>query len=317
MRLMAAQTLRLWTIGRTYGQATTAAVKEPDSMTVVKIHFIQLIGRLMAGCGRPGRWRLSQAWTCSALCGLWILSAGTLGPIVVFPLTHSQSHIGSGRARRRRGGRWWEGRGTGLGLFADQARRSVSTGMIDHPGGSSTYAHEDIFSNVEVETRKNEARLALLVALDPALRQQVPFGLELSAELTRVPRIQRRQHNSGSVVAGRRCQRPVARIVELDGGPRERLGVEFGESLLGRLLLGKSPRCAERRNESRQPAHLDFRYGEVNWEKERRSKCALRRPIALCGRLLVVVFVVVAGRSELGDQLTASPDLQICPQLLQ
>jgi hypothetical protein len=67
---MEAQILRFCTTGRTYGQAVARAVPPPKRTVTVTIHFIQLMGRRMGGCGRSGSCRDTQLCTCSAVGGL-------------------------------------------------------------------------------------------------------------------------------------------------------------------------------------------------------------------------------------------------------
>ena len=74
MSVMAAHTVRFCTTGSRYGHATYDAVSPPDASVRVEIHRTQLIGRLIGGCGRSGRCRATQLWTCSAA---WALGGGS------------------------------------------------------------------------------------------------------------------------------------------------------------------------------------------------------------------------------------------------
>lgn len=69
----------------------------------------------------------------------------------------------------------------------------------------STYRAEDFLAVKEIQRAKDQSRLGCLVALNPALCQQVPFGLELAAQLTVESRINSSEENSDTVVSRRRC----------------------------------------------------------------------------------------------------------------
>jgi len=149
-----------------------------------------------------------------------------------------------------------------------------------------TYRHEDILSVDKVQRRKDGARPGILVALDPALGEQIPLGVEFPAELTTEPSIQGCQKNGDAIIARGGREFSVGGVDELDGGRRDGFGVVLLESLFRRLLCGQRPDRKEDGDESRQPAHLDFHIEAEQREKEGLS----RQQKANCySGLLVVV----------------------------
>ena len=119
-----------------------------------------------------------------------------------------------------------------------------------------TYRHEDIPSITKVQRSIKKPRFARLVSLNPASGKQIPFGLELSAELTPKPGVEGRQEDGNTVIAWGASQFPVGRVDELDGCRRERLGVELVEALFSWLLRRECPSREARGDETGQPVHL-------------------------------------------------------------
>lgn len=103
----------------------------------------------------------------------------------------------------------------------------------------NTYTHKGLSAFTEIQRTKNNTRLARLVALDPALGEQLPLRLEFAAELAAVAGIEGCQDNSNAVIARRGGERLEGGIFELDGSVGCLFGVEFRESFLGGLPSSK------------------------------------------------------------------------------
>lgn len=100
--------------------------------------------------------------------------------------------------------------------------------LLDSFSGGSicTYRHENVPSVGEVESAENQARLAGLVTIDPALAEYVPLALEDTTELTAILGVQGCEKNGNRVVAGGRRELPVGVVLELQGRKGHGLGVE-------------------------------------------------------------------------------------------
>lgn len=135
--------------------------------------------------------------------------------------------------------------------------------------GDRAHRKEGVSAFGEVQGTEHNARLALLVALGPALGEELPLGLELVAQLAAVAVVHGSQEDGHGVVAGDGGQLLVGTILELQGRGRQGLGMEFVELAGGRGLLGgHSPEGQGQGEQQRCPAHGDG-WQEQWWAKRR------------------------------------------------
>lgn len=119
-----------------------------------------------------------------------------------------------------------------------------------------THRHECLPSRGKVERAKNQTRLGILVAIDPASSEQVPFWLELPTQLASKSALQRCQQDRNCIVPRRPRQRLISRVDQLDGSRHERLCVELVKGIGRRLLRSQGAQRQERRGRKElKPAH--------------------------------------------------------------
>lgn len=100
-----------------------------------------------------------------------------------------------------------------------------------------TYRLEGLSSVCKVQSAKEDLAIILLVALKPALGQNVPLGLELCTHLTAYSGLQSRQQDSSCMIPRSSSDLGESGIIELD--VRAGLGL-LEESIVRRLFGSKS-----------------------------------------------------------------------------
>lgn len=122
--------------------------------------------------------------------------------------------------------------------------------------GSISYRLEYVSSVGKVQCTEYQSRLSVVVALHPAVAQQIPLGLEVAAERTSKAGFQCREQDGDGVVARGLCELCVAGIVELERAARgKRLCASVIEAVARGFLGCQSCKRQQRGSEDLEPPH--------------------------------------------------------------
>jgi hypothetical protein len=127
---------------------------------------------------------------------------------------------------------------------------TISASTFQNHASDPTYRLEGVLSVHKVQRAKQQPTLRFLVALDPAFGQQIPLGLEFTAEYASESCLKSGKQHCDRVVSWSLGQLGVACIVELQRSYGELLAAEVAESVVrGRLFGGESREGQQRGGE--------------------------------------------------------------------
>jgi hypothetical protein len=120
----------------------------------------------------------------------------------------------------------------------------------------STYRLEGRLAIQEVQRSEQQSSFSCLVALAPALGQQIVLGLEVVTETTSKSCLQSGQEDGNRVVAWGLGELSVGLVVQLEGARcRELLSVVLGEEVAGGFLRSQSGQRQQSCGDEREELH--------------------------------------------------------------